>query len=130
MEKRLYQNVKKGARAIALVGLVALAGCGGDKDREKNNIRELSIDTRAHLTRAFDGSKVFVIPDSSGGFSFYRDLNNDDFADTYGRGFYMLGLSRTLDERNLSPEESRAIRMRGLVNTYHAIIDTSLGGSQ
>jgi len=63
-----------------------------------------------YTVTAFDGSVVLVIPDrfQNGAFRFYRDRDDDGYADTKGKGFYMFDLSRTLSEDEI-PQGKYAI---------------------
>lgn len=68
------------------------------------------IHAQAYITKDFgDVSMVFIIPDSAGcGFKFYRDSDQDGCFDSYGGGFYMLGLSRRFQENPL-PDSTYAL---------------------
>lgn len=94
----------------ALITSLALVGCGESKEPAKYDNGLLKIfpttPTRADTTTAFDGSLVLVIPDEDNGFIFYRDKNRDGLADTFGRGFYMMGLSQRTSEDSLYRKEN------------------------
>ncbi len=99
----LAEKVKKaGPRyaATAFLGFLTVnAGCGGDK----SEVEHPSQLVQPYYVTAFDNSTLLVVPDSSqeNVFTFYRDKDNDGYADTYGEGFYMLGLSETIREEAL-----------------------------
>lgn len=59
-----------------------------------------------YFVEAFDGSQVLVAPYplqkySGSSYIFFRDRDNDGYADTKGKGFYMFDLSKKIEEKNL-----------------------------
>lgn len=71
----------------------------------------------AYFVEAFDSSRVLVIPMpfTDVGYIFYRDKNHDGWADSKGKGFYMLDISRTIEEHDLA---SKKFHMDSLYKKY------------
>lgn len=85
MEKTLYQRAKKGARATALAGLVAL-GLSGCADRSHNFLNK-EIVGNYEFSRSLDGrGRIVNVIDTANSFrSVYgRDDNNDGRFDEIG----------------------------------------------
>ena len=97
--------MKKGLAKLILISAIAfgLASCHTKKSLPEELIR--TTPEKVDTLRAIDNSKVLVIPKSTGSFNFYRDTNNDGYADTKGEGFYMLGLSEILEEDSIRYEK-------------------------
>ena len=89
-------------KTISFVLLLSY-GCNDSNQLKINDnlkvIREpIPAFPQASRGRAFNGSEVIVQETADGKFYFYRDSDNDGFADTKGSGFYMMGLARLFDE--------------------------------
>ena len=71
---------------------------------EPMDAREEAAELREPIYQtAFDGSRVLVVPSQdNAGFVFYRDKGGDGYADTAGKGFYLMGLSKLTEERDLT----------------------------
>lgn len=83
--------------------------CPKQESQETKSREECDISFSHYMgmckTKAFDGSTILIKEYSDGRFVFFRDKYGDDCFDTKGEGFYMLGLSRRTEERELPKGE-------------------------
>lgn len=97
--------------SIILTLAVSGASC---KDNERTEVANAPTKTtqvyRPEYVTAFNSSKVLVLPQENGNFTFYRDKDNDGYADTRGTGVYLAwgsGLSNIFSEVELPHKRYR-----------------------
>jgi len=97
---------------LVIVGLVG--GLDGVTEKQAS-LTELKEVVKPYYVTAMDGSKVLIIPQLDNSFIFYRDKDDDGWADTEGKGFFLFDLSRRTEENTLPEKE---ISMESMKKKY------------
>lgn len=86
---------------LGLAGI--LAGCERQESKEviKSQTPVYETSEQFYYSKAMDGSTVLVINQPTGAFVFYRDRDNDGFADSKGRGVYWQEIPKIYEEVSL-----------------------------
>lgn len=114
-KNKTIRGVRKNLASFLLaVGMLGMIGCSeGDKrikasdyfsteELAQDSIEVAGPEILDHY--ALDGSRVISWNHPNGTFLFYRDIDNDGWADTYGDGVSWMGVSRISSEDSVNSE--------------------------